>query len=474
MHHGITAESLGSAQFLSDYNLRCAYVAGSMYKGISSEELVIEMGQAGLLGFFGTGGLPVEQIEQSIKQIKGELCHGEPYGMNLLSTQGKRQLEMECAALYLRHGVRYVEASAYTQVAPSIVYYRLKGISRDAQGEVCTPNRVIAKISRPEVAAAFMRPAPEAIVASLVADGFLTQEEARLAKYVPVADAICVEADSGGHTDQGGALTLLPMMLELRDEAVATCRYSKPIHVGAAGGIGTPQATAAEFIMGADFVLTGSINQCTVEAGTSEPVKHLLQSLDVRDTTYAPAGDLFEMGAKVQVVKRGLMFPGRANKLYEIYQRHDSLESLDASVRRDIEEKYFQRPMSEVWREACEHLAARPEEVASLERNPKQKMARIFKWYFAYTGQLALRGSPTQKLDYQIHCGPALGAFNRWVKGTYLEDWRNRHVAEIGGLLMREAADVLNARLASLARLPRRATIPSSSTRHEELTHASA
>ena len=60
------------------------------------------------------------------------------------------------------------------------------------------------------------------------------------------------------------------------------------IRVGAAGGIGAPEAAAAAFVMGADFVLTGSINQCTVEAGMSDAVKDLLLEINVQDTGYAP------------------------------------------------------------------------------------------------------------------------------------------------------------------------------------------
>ncbi len=60
----------------------------------------------------------------------------------------------------------------------------------------------------------------------------------------------------------------------------------------------------AAFMLGAEFILTGSINQCTVEAGTSDKVKDLLQQMNVQDTEYAPAGDSFQMGSKVQVLKR--------------------------------------------------------------------------------------------------------------------------------------------------------------------------
>src|SRR5262249_44640182 len=161
---------------------------------------------------------------------------------------------------------------------------------------------------------AFMSPAPEGMVRELVAGGHLTPQEAHLGRSIPVAGDICVEADSAGHTDQGVAYALMPVMLHLRDQAMARYSYRKPIRVGAAGGIGSPAAAAAAFVMGADFITTGSINQCTVEAGTSERVKDMLQDMDVQDTSYAPAGDMFETGAKVQVLSKGVFFPGRANK----------------------------------------------------------------------------------------------------------------------------------------------------------------
>lgn len=30
-------------------------------------------------------------------------------------------------------------------------------------------------------------------------------------------------------------------------------------------------------------------------------------------------------------------------------------------------------------------------------------------------------------MDYQIWCGPAMGAFNQWVKGSFLASHENRH-----------------------------------------------
>jgi trans-AT polyketide synthase/acyltransferase/oxidoreductase domain-containing protein len=447
----IRAEQLGDQEFKSDYGLKYAYLAGSMYKGIASKEMVVALARAGLMGFLGTGGLDLEEIDASIRYFKSELGESGRYGLNLLSNLEQPELEQRTVDLYLKFGVRYIEAAAFVRITPSLVQYRLTGIARDPDGVVRPRQMLLAKVSRPEVAAAFMRPAPPELVQQLIRTGRLTQSEGDLGAVVPIADDICVEADSGGHTDRGVAFTLLPSILMLRDELQRQHGYSRRIRVGAAGGIGTPQAAAAAFVLGADFILTGSINQCTREAGTSAAVKDLLQELEVQDTAYAPAGDMFELGSKVQVAKRGLLFPARANKLYELYRRFESLEEIDEKTRRQIEVKYFKRSFDEVWRETQAHYSQVHRGILSdIESNPKRKMALIFKWYFVHTTRLALQGMPGETGDYQIHCGPALGAFNQWVKGSELQSWRNRYVADLGERIMQGAAAVLSERLVSM------------------------
>lgn len=442
--------SLGSASFRREYKLKYAYYAGSMYKGVGSKELVVAMGKRGMMGFLGTGGLRLEQVEESIRYIKAALADGQSYGVNLLADLLRPDLEDRVVDLYLREKIHTVEASAFMQVTQSVVRYRLSGLRRNSAGEIEVPNRVIAKISRPEVATVFMQPAPPQIVEKLVVAKQLTPQEAQLGREIPLAHDICVEADSGGHTDQGVAYALMPAMAALRNRIMAEHKYREPIRIGAAGGIGTPDAAAAAFILGADFIVTGSINQCTVEAGTSEVVKDLLQQINVQDTTYAPAGDMFETGAKVQVLKKGLLFPVRANKLYEIYQRFGSLDEIDEKTRAQIQEKYFKRTFDEVWREVKDHYGGtRPAVLAAAERSAKQKMALIFRWYFAHTTRLALTGG-SQVSDYQIHCGPALGAFNQWVMGTELEHWRQRRVADIAEAIMDGAANVLASRMSGI------------------------
>ena len=178
-------------------------------------------------------------------------------------------------------------------------------MSQDAEGNVVTNNKVIAKISRKEVAAHFMQPAPERFLNALLEKGKITPQQAQLAARISMADDITVEADSGGHTDNRPLVALLSTIIQLRDEYQAKYNFDKKIRVGAAGGISTPTSALGAFMMGAAYVVTGSVNQACVEAGTSEHVRKLLQTVASTDVMMAPASDMFEMGVELQVLKRG-------------------------------------------------------------------------------------------------------------------------------------------------------------------------
>src|SRR5205823_695120 len=137
--------------------------------------------------------------------------------------------------------------------------------------------------------------------------------------------------------------------LALRDRLQAKFAYDLPLRVGAAGGIATPASAAAAFAMGAAYVLTGSINQACLESGSSDLVREMLAQAEQADVAMAPAADMFEMGVKVQVLKRGTMFPMRAAKLYELYRAHPSLEALPAAERAALEKNFFRAPLEDIW-----------------------------------------------------------------------------------------------------------------------------
>jgi PfaD family protein len=282
------------------------------------------------------------------------------------------------------------------------------------------------------------------LLAELVRRGDLTPGQARLAARVPMAQDLTAEADSGGHTDNRPAITLLPTLLALRDRLQVQYGYDRPLRVGLAGGIATPAAAAAAFVMGAAYVLTGSINQACVESGSSDAVREMLAQAEQADCAMAPAADMFEMGVKVQVLKRGTLFAMRAGKLYELYRAHAGLDDLPAAERANLEKNLFRAPLEEIWTRTRAYFLGRdPAQVGRAEREPKHKMALVFRWYLGQSSRWANAGEPARKLDYQVWCGPAMGAFNEWARGTFLEQPRNRRVATVARNLLYGAAVLL-------------------------------
>jgi PfaD family protein len=252
---------------------------------------------------------------------------------------------------------------------------------------------------------------------------------------------LTAEADSGGHTDNRPALAMLPTMLALRDEMLHLYGNKQTIRVGLGGGIATPVSTAAAFAMGAAYVLTGSINQSCVESGTSDTVRQMLAEADQADVSMAPAADMFEMGVKVQVLKRGTLFPFRAAKLYELYCSYDNFESIPEKQKTVLERDFFRTGFETAWDQTKTYFLSRdPKQIEHAEADPKHKMALVFRSYLGQSSIWANTGEPSRKIDYQIWCGPSMGAFNQWVKGSCLEKPENRKTVTIAMNLLLGAA----------------------------------
>ncbi len=441
-------ENFGDNAFKMRHNLKYPYIAGAMANGITSTRMVEAMAHNGMMGFFGAGGLSLPEVEKAVLHLKKSL---EPlvfssssasispslaWGFNLIHSHGDSELEMAVVNIYLKHGVHCISAAAFMRITLPLVYYRLKGIHRSTkrgmENDIIIPNRIIAKVSRIEVAQQFFSPPPAKLVTELLNQGLISVQEAELAPYIPMAQDLTAEADSGGHTDNRPAIALLPTMLNLRNQLNEKFNYQEPLCVGLAGGISTPESTAAAFQMGAAYVLTGSINQSCVESGTSDVVRSLLAQAEQADVAMAPAADMFEIGARVQVLKRGTMFAVRAEKLYQIYKTYDCFEAVPNKIRKEIEEKYLQADFHQKWKETKAFFKVRnPRELERAAADPRHKMALVFRSYLGLSSRWSIAGDPMRRMDYQIWCGPAMGAFNQWVKGTFLEKSKNRKVADI-------------------------------------------
>jgi hypothetical protein len=67
-------------------------------------------------------------------------------------------------------------------------------------------------------------------------------------------------------------------------------------------------------------------------------------------------------------------------------------------------------------------------------------MALAFRWYLGMSSRWANSGVADRQVDFQVWCGPAMGAFNEWTKGSFLESPANRRVAVVARNLMHGAA----------------------------------
>ncbi|MGY4743246.1 ACP S-malonyltransferase [Streptomyces sp. ATMOS53] len=410
----VEAGDLGARSFRERYGLSRAYLLGSLYGGISGPQMLRAAHKAGLLGFLGTGGLPLAEVETMLR----DLGPGGGFGVNLLYRHGAPDQEDALVDVLMRYGVDLVEASGFPLVTPALVRFRLKG------------GRILAKVSRTDVAAEFLAPPPPRMVARLLAEGRVSEEEAAAAASRPMADDLCVEAEGGWLSGNADLLALLPAVLRLRD---AHALPGPRVHVGCAGGVGTPEAAAAAFLLGAEFVLTGSVNQCTVEAATSAEVKELLVRAREYDVDSAPWGEMFELGVRARYLKRGLFFPARAARLHELWRRHASLDELDEATRGQILDRFLG--------------GETPAAATAADIDAKARLTAVLRGYFDRGFRLAVTGDSRSQVDYLVHCGPAMGAFNQVVAGTSLHPWQARTVEAVADTLMEGAASHIVTRL---------------------------
>ena len=131
----------------------------------------------------------------------------------------------------------------------------------------------------------------------------------------------------------------------------------------------------------------------------------------------------------------------RAKKLYELYRRYDSLEALPANEVAMLERDYLRSTLEQEWANTRKFFLERdPKQVERAERDTKHKMALIFRSYLGRASGWANAGIADRKVDFQVWCGPAMGAFNEWTKGSFLEKQENRKAVTVAHNLLLGAA----------------------------------
>jgi PfaD family protein len=158
------------------------------------------------------------------------------------------------------------------------------------------------------------------------------------------------------------------------------------------------------------------------------------------------------------------MFAVRAKKLYDVYLAHDSLDAIQEPLRGQLERDFLRQSFDEAWASTRAYFEKRdPSQLERAAREPKHRMALVFRAYLGLASRWAIQGDASRRVDYQIWCGPAMGAFNEWAKGSFLEKAANRRVVPIALNILAGAAVLARAgalRAQGVAASPRFAPRP--------------
>jgi PfaD family protein len=138
------------------------------------------------------------------------------------------------------------------------------------------------------------------------------------------------------------------------------------------------------------------------------------------------------------------MFAMRAGKLYDLYRTYDCYEAIPPQVRAMVERDILRTGFEQAWHQTADYFRKRdPHQIERADQNPKHKMALVFRSYLGLASLWAKHGNTDRQIDYQIWCGPAMGAFNAWAKHSCLENIDRRYVTDMAMNLMYGASGLM-------------------------------
>ena len=113
-----------------------------------------------------------------------------------------------------------------------------------------------------------------------------------------------------------------------------------------------------------------------------------------------------------------------------------------------LEKDIFRKTLEDSWGEYRTFLElAGCRNLEEVDQNEKLQMALLFRTYLSRAVRWALVGKTERRDDFQIWCGPSMGAFNAWAKGSWLEDIENRSAPEMALQFLYGAARLIRLQL---------------------------
>lgn len=249
------------------FGIEYPIIAGGMV-WISSWRLAAAVSNAGGLGLIGAGSLTPELLREHIRKIKD--ATQKPWGVNLPMMNPKAD---ELVDVILEEGVKIVFTSAGSPKKYTPRFHEA-GI----------------KVAHVVASSKFARKCEEAGVDAVVAEGF----------------------EAGGHNGKEETSTMV---------LIPEARKATSLPLIAAGGIGSGQAMAAAFALGAEGVQIGTLFALSEESSASDAFKQCCISLGEGDTMLA-----LKRLSPTRLIKNG--FYERMNAAEEAGKTADELREM--------------------------------------------------------------------------------------------------------------------------------------------------
>ena len=441
------ARPLGSKAFRRAYDdLRWAYVVGSPMPGLRTPTWVAQSTAAGLLAFLDIQPATARQAIAETRRLLRDRDSRRRFGVSLHhpSAQAPQTLQSsmeELVDIALELNLPWAEAVAFRHPTEALVRFRWHRAPRDAEGRL-TPRRLLITIRHSGEAQVWAQPPPNDLIEAMLAAGTLSAEEGVLARRLPMASDLCAVVGDASSGEEADLASWLPTLRRQVDVLAGQHGYAESPSLGAGGALGTPEAIASAFLLGADFVHPGPIHMVCVESPLRPEIRRWLADLRPGDTCSAPAADGFRLGARRRVVKKGTFFAARAQRLYDMLRFYPSLDAIPPLERAQLENTYFKRSLDAVCDEVRSNVPG--------DGDPKQLMAAVFCHYLHQARAWALDGDLERKVDFHIPCDASMAACNLWLADSDLASLERRTVDALAERLMQGAADFLQRRFTIL------------------------
>jgi PfaD family protein len=431
-----SASCLGSSQFKEAHQLKFAYGVTPFEREVCTVDMVSKLLCDGYLAFAPTDFLTIDEISEKICQLR-QGADSKAIGLGYRFHAYNNDYEQKRMALAIEEDISRIYISGYLRASKSMIHYRVKGMKKRPDGAIEVPHSIFARVTDSAIALYFASPPPADILDELLSEGLITSEEADLGSKMPISQDLIVEPELNKGGLKQDLFSLYPSVkAELRAKMVSR---NAPVRVGVSGEIATPEAVAAAFRMGADFVLTGLVNSLTVEAGGSLKRRNLLFKTTSTDVTYAPSYEFLDSELPVTVTRFGTMFATKAKRMEDILRTTVSFSGLSESDRQFMEKNVFQKSLAEAYESSIEFCKKWwPDQVKS-SSSDKVKAAMLMKHWLFTTTQMAFDGIDNRELDYQVRADGGIVAFNKWRIGSVFDDEDKLSVIQLSKNLMEGA-----------------------------------